>query len=139
MELKTKILASLFFLSLYSCTIMNNKQQRNVFLSQFADNEVIYSSLSNNSSEKKIVIYDEKRIINENITFKNVGKIIEFTNIKPQDNDHYFIVHNFILNKNLATLVLVTNDRNYGIIYYLTRKGNNDKWKHINIIPRNTR
>lgn len=138
-KISRKLLFSVFLLLLYSCTNMNSKRQKNVFLSQFSNNESIYNSLSDYYRDEKIIIYDENKVlVDKGVILGSEVKKIEFVTVKPT-NDKYFIVHNFILNRNLATVILASSDRESGIIYYLKRNDINEEWKSINIIPKNNR
>lgn len=129
----------LFFISTYSCISMNNNSQKYIYLSQFFDNEAIYNSLEHYFQQEEIIIYDDKKILSDKpISFGNSSKKIRIEITKPQ-HSNYFIVHNYTLNKNLASLILATSDLEKGIIYYSKRNHQNEKWKTMNIIPKNSR
>lgn len=123
-------------LLLFSCT-SNNNNQKDIFLSEFFNNESVYESLAKYYPNQSLIVFDkEKLLIQKSYGINN--KNIKVQTIKPHD-DNYFLVHNFILNKNLATIVLATSDMEKGIIYYLKRDKANEKWVMMNIIPKNSR
>ncbi len=140
MKNSIKILNILLLLILSSCVNINSSKQKDVFLSEFFNTESVYNSLIDYYSNKSIVIiYDKEKLLVQNL--KKYGINNKFINIETEkpNNKDYFVVYNFTLNKNLATIVLATSNMDYGIIYCLKRNHENEKWKIMNIIPKNSR
>ena len=109
------------------------------FLSDFFNKESVYESLIDYYPDKSITIYDKENVLIQNSKeYRINNKIINIVT-EPPKNKEYFLVYSFTLNKNLAMIVLNTSDMNYGIIYYLRKNQENERWSIMNIIPRNSR
>ena len=139
MKSNIKFFFIIILVALFSCVNMKSSKQRNLFLSQFFNNEVVHDQLFKYYKTNQIIIYDKKNLLVENSkTYGNGSKNIIIQTAKPI-NENHFIIYSFTLNKNLASLVLATSDLDYGIIYYLKRDPINDSWLIMNVIPKNSR
>lgn len=138
MKKSIKILNILLLLVLFSCANINSNKQKDIFLSELFNTESVYNSLIDYYSNKSIIIYDKEKLLIRNSKKYGINnKVIDIVTEKP--NKEYFVVYNFTLNKNLATIVLATSNMDYGVTYYLIRNNENEKWKIMNIIPKNSR
>ena len=122
-----------------SCSSININAQKDIFLTDFFNKESVYESLIDYYPNKSITIYDKENVLIQNSKEYGINdKIINIVTEKPK-NKEYFVVYSFTLNKNLAMIVLNTSDMDYGIVYYLRKKQENERWAIMNIIPKNSR
>ncbi len=131
---------NVFLLTIFiSCSSININTQKNTFLSEFFNTESVYESLIDYYPNKSITIYDKENMLIQNSKEYGINnKIINIVTEKP-NNKEYFVVYSFTLNKNLAMIVLTTSDMDHGVIYYVRKNKENEKWAIMNIIPRNSR
>lgn len=134
-----KLLNLIALITLCSCINVNSSSQKDIFLSQFFNNEVVYNGLSKYYPHKSIVIYDkENLLVKVSKTYGDISKSIKIETLKPL-TEEYFVIYSFTMNKNLISLVLATSDMEQGVIYYLKRNKMNEKWTIMNIIPKSSR
>ncbi|WP_449397461.1 hypothetical protein [Chryseobacterium wanjuense] len=131
---------NIFLLTMFlSCSSININAQKDIFLTDFFNKESVYESLIDYYPNKSITIYDKENVLIQNSKEYGINdKIINIVTEKPK-NKEYFVVYSFTLNKNLAMIVLNTSDMDYGIVYYLRKKQENERWAIMNIIPKNSR
>ncbi|ROH99384.1 hypothetical protein [Chryseobacterium daecheongense] len=97
-------------------------------MNQFFENNIVQSSLEEYYN-KKIIIYDEKKVLtNKPIQYQNDSISLNIQTTQPLDNS-FFRIYDFILNKDLGFVVFSTSDRSQGILYYLKRNNKNNKWE----------
>lgn len=117
--------------------INDNNNDKDSFKNDFFNNISVYNSLKDYYNTKNIIIYDREKTISTKKEIFNQNNLEIVVN-KPNGNN-YFFVYSYILNKNLAMLVLSTSDGDKGIIYYIRKNDNKKSWNIMNIIPKNSR
>lgn len=131
---------NVFLLTMFlSCANRNDNARKDIFLSDFFNKDSVYESLINYYPNKSITIYDKENVLIQNSKEYGINnKIINIVTESPKSKD-YFVVYSFTLDKNLAMIVLTTSNMDYGVIYYLRKNQENERWTIMNIIPRNSR
>ncbi|WBV59927.1 hypothetical protein PFY12_12870 [Chryseobacterium camelliae] len=133
------ILTVFLFSFFSSCASVKENKQKDIFINQFVNNDGILNSLESFYNVKTITIYDEnKLLVKQDKTFNISSKTVNIVILKPQ-NDKYLSIKNFIINKNLVCLTFLTSDREEGVVFYLKRKNNDDKWQISNMFKQQTR
>lgn len=135
----SSILTVFLFSFFGSCASVKENRQKDIFINQFVNNDGIINSLESFYNVKTITIYDEnKLLVEQDKTFNISSKTVNIVILKPQ-NDQYLSIKNFIINKNLVCLTFLTSDREEGVVFYLKRKNNDDKWQISNMFKQQTR
>ncbi|WP_187478114.1 hypothetical protein [Amniculibacterium sp. G2-70] len=133
----------LYVLCLLSCANFTSKKQDQFFVSQFFNNEVVFDNLAKYyPRDNTIKIYDRKKeLVDKSITYGSSSKKIKIDIYANENQQDYFVIYNFILNQDLATIVFATSDMEYGIIFHLQKiKIKNDmQWVVVNTIHKYSR
>lgn len=125
---------------LFSCSsqIISKQGQKEKFINDFFSNEKVIHNLKK-YSDFKTYIYDGDHLITKSLRNinKNPDEIIIDTKIPH--SKFYFLVNKFVLNNDLAFVVLETNDNSKGVVFYLLKDKGDGKWYVMNIEHRNAK
>lgn len=137
--MKSGLLLILSCLFLSCSTRFTEKQiQNEKFINEFCSNKKVIHNLKKYSGHL-ILIYDDRHLLTQSLkTFNNDSTEIRIQTALPK-NEFYFKINKFILNSDLAFVVLETNDNTKGVVFYLLKDEQDQQWYVMNIEHKNAK
>ena len=136
-KIRNFICIALVLSLLGACKTVGNSE-KNDFLNQFFNDNIVHSSLKG-YYDGNVIVYDENKVFTSKpLQFASDSLLIKIENTKPS-NENYFKVYDFVLNKDLGFVVLSTADDHRGILYYLKKSAKSNKWSIMELKKRYSR
>lgn len=128
----------MLFLFLTSCKTFVSKSHKKNFSHQFFTNSIVCSTLQDYYGDN-ILIYDSNKVLEKSTKhFSKDSVNIVIQNFEPQTKD-FFRVHDFTLNQDLAMIVLSTEDRKKGVLFYLRLNKKKNIWEIMELTKRSSK